>query len=272
MVHAWRSICKDVKWFNSHLGWKMKNCIMLSFWHSNWSSFGPLYNSLTRLYALSTQENGSLRDMWNFEQCGWDLHNRRPLREREASQWSNISANLPPAPIPKNNQLDCFIWKPNRNSSFIVQSAQFVSLASTFSSPTLDGPFSYHSWTYGNQRFLKNTKFSYGLLSHKGIFTNESIQHMLKNLCLNPNCCILYKNSSETTYHIFLHCSIVKSFWNKAKDLTESANNVDNLIALCNHICTIHVKFQKGLILFKLLMDITWTTWLDRNNKLFNNS
>ena len=90
--------------------------------------------------------------MWNFEQCGWNLYNRRLLREREASWGRNIiSANL--HSLLENNHLDCPIWKPNKNGYYTVQYAQSVFFASTSLFSSIRWDISIHE-----QMEIKNTQ------------------------------------------------------------------------------------------------------------------
>ena len=57
--------------------------------------------------------------MWNVNNQSWDIHSRRPLRDRKALQWRTIQSSLPP--LIDNLHKDQPTWKPSNDSSFAIK-------------------------------------------------------------------------------------------------------------------------------------------------------
>lgn len=97
-----------------------------------------------------------------------------------------------------------------------------------------------YRWSVSLQESLKikssqkNANSTFWIAAYKEIFTIETIQYRIKKHCLNPNWCILCKKSNETTDHMFLNCSFIKSLRRKAKECTGWEHIVDSFKALSN--------------------------------------
>ncbi|KAA0055411.1 LINE-1 retrotransposable element ORF2 protein [Cucumis melo var. makuwa] len=90
----WRAVTNCVIWFNNNISWKVNDGAAISFWLDNWNSKSPISLSTPRLYALSTNKNGSVNDFWNPILNDWDIHINRPLREHETQLWHDIKSSL----------------------------------------------------------------------------------------------------------------------------------------------------------------------------------
>ena len=231
----WRFICKFVDWLNSRMKWKVNNDNSLSFWHSNWSTKGVLSKSFPRLYAFSSKQNSYVREMQNVNNKTWDIHSRRPLRDREALQWRTIQSSLPP--LTDNIQKDEPIQIPSNDDSFLVKSVLQTN-APNARNPDIAASLK-KLW---KSQVPKKCKFFIWTATYNEIFTMEKIQRRLENLCLNPNQCVLCKKSNETTDHIFLLCPYSRNIWNTTKNQLNYDLIDDNLPVLINSICSNNIK------------------------------
>ena len=68
--------------------WKVNDEKFSSFRHHIWNTKVPLKNKASRLFFLSTMQNGNITDAWNEELEDWDIKSKRPLNDRENYEWS----------------------------------------------------------------------------------------------------------------------------------------------------------------------------------------
>lgn len=69
----------------------MKVFLFGNLWHEN----NPLNLYRPRLYALTTEKRSSIIKMWNATYANWNLFPRRPPRDFEIQQWSELTASFP---------------------------------------------------------------------------------------------------------------------------------------------------------------------------------
>ena len=151
------------------------------------------------------------------------------------------------------------IWKLNSNGIFSVH---FVNLAIKFPPALVE---SYPFMPIWKSKIPKKCKFFIWIAIYKGILTIETIQHRIRNICLNSNWCIMCKNNIETTYHLFLYYPSILSLRSNVKVHTGWINNLNNLRDNFKHICSINTKSLKVVIHINLPVATTWIIWLERN-------
>ena len=91
----WRSIIKGNDWFDSKVRSKINSADSLSFWHSNGCGNLSLSKKYARLYAISSKQQSSIKDMWDQNLNNWSLYPSRQLNKRELDYWQTIIASLP---------------------------------------------------------------------------------------------------------------------------------------------------------------------------------
>lgn len=102
--------------------------------------------------------------------------------------------------------------------------------------------------------------------------TLENLQKKMSNVCLNPNCCILYKANIGNRDHVFIHCNQAKELWGRFQAQTRQVIAGNNVKSFCLSLCQLNQISRKNVIFFNLGVVILWSLWLERNNRIFNNS
>lgn len=76
----------------------------------------------TQTFALSTKQNGTIKDLWNPNTLEWDINLIRNLRDQELQQWEKLRNTLP---VPEHNHgTNIPIWKLNSNGIFSIASVK----------------------------------------------------------------------------------------------------------------------------------------------------
>ncbi|TYK29578.1 LINE-1 retrotransposable element ORF2 protein [Cucumis melo var. makuwa] len=244
--------------------WKVNDGEDISFWLDNWNGNAPLSLVVPRLFALSTNKKGSVKDFWNPSSNDWHLHINRPLRDHEKNLWHNIKASLP-TPLP-NRGLPKPLWKLNSNNIFDTASVKKI-LSEAPVSPANFHPNLYK--TLWKVEFPKKCKFFIWTLIHGCINTADRLQKRLPNWALSPNWCYMCNKSQEDINHLFIHCPYSQQLWSKAKALLKWNRTPTDVQSLVQNICSLNIRNQKGLITFNTSAILLWKIWLERNNRIF---
>ncbi|KAL0559838.1 hypothetical protein IC582_000218 [Cucumis melo] len=202
----WKAVTECISWFYNNISWKVNDGDDISFWLDNWNGNAPLSLAVPRLFALSTNKKGSVKEFWNPSSNDWHLHINRPLRDHEENLWHNIKASLP-TPLPNRGHPKP-LWKLNSNNIFDTASVKRA-LAEVPISPANFHPNLYK--TLWKVEFPKKCKFFIWTLIHGCINTADRLQKRLPNWTLSPNWCYMCNKSQEDINHLFIHCPYSQS-------------------------------------------------------------
>ena len=172
------------------------------------------------LFALSTIQNGFVKDMWNCSILDWDFKPRRSLRNCEHhAQWNEIKRHFK---TPNDSRaIDYPTWKLNINGKFFVASVKkvFFSLNQR-DDINIDVNIFSQLW---KTKIPKKCRFFIWSLLHCCINTADILQRKVSTLNLSSNWCSLCKRHSEEIDHIFIDCHTAKILWNKLEGLQPRA-------------------------------------------------
>ncbi|KAA0039770.1 LINE-1 retrotransposable element ORF2 protein [Cucumis melo var. makuwa] len=262
----WFSICKGLEWFQRHVSWKIKNGRSFSFWHSHWHQNSPLSSHYPRLYALSTNKESSIRDMWNNTLMDWDLNPRRQLREWEHPLWAELKNSLNASFCENGN--DSPMWTLNSNGLYTV-----ASVKKTLQQPEQNLLDFQSQNTFKNlwkTSIPKKCIFFIWTLLYDSVNTAEQLMKRLPNLCSRPSWCVMCKRNDEDRIHLFILCPIAKSIWRSISSHLSSNVNCLSPKELCITMCSWKQKTKKNVILFNTYASALWNIWLERNARIFN--
>lgn len=162
----------------------------------------------------------------------WDIHPRRPLRDREQITWNDLKGSFI---IPNDSRgRDRPIWKRDSNGVFktsTVKEALFNQ--SNRLTPPLEADKYKKMW---KSHIPKKCKFFQWTLSHRSINTMENLQRKLPSHSLNLNWCILCQKHNENMDHIFIRCNTVFNIWSKVALEIDWHNNHNSVVSLCREM------------------------------------
>ena len=92
----WRNIIKGVDWYNAQIKWTVNNGENFSFWKGFWCEISPIYRYKPRLFALSTIQNGSIKDV-ELQHFGLGLQTKKTPSKlwTSAMEWNQATSQIP---------------------------------------------------------------------------------------------------------------------------------------------------------------------------------
>ncbi|TYK10356.1 LINE-1 retrotransposable element ORF2 protein [Cucumis melo var. makuwa] len=260
----WKNLSETHK---LHLvSWKIKNGRNFSFWHSHWHQNSPLSLHYPRLFALSTNQDNSIKDMWNTTLMDWDLKPRRQLRDWEHPLWAELKNSLN-ASFCENGR-DSPTWILNSDGFYSVASVKKALLQPDQGILALQNQNTFKNlW---KSSIPKKCKFFIWTLLYDSVNTADQLTKRMPNLCSRPSWCVMCKRNEEDRIHLFILCPIAKSIWNLISSHLKSNVNCLSPKDLCITMCSWKQKTKKNIILFNTYASALWNIWLERNARIFN--
>ena len=213
----WRHICANIlkhpvarNLLQTKIMRKVGNGAIALFWHEFWIGSGPLAKAFPRLFALSSQPNGTISSFgyWAGSSWTWNFQWKRDLRPRDEAELVGLQALLHTVCLSIDND-DTFIWCQSKRGEFSVKSF------------TRELSKSLH---HPDPCPANLKKLWCGLIPPRiEIFTwcallgkiNSRAKLMMLNI-LPPSdaCCIFCNSCIETSDHLLLHCEFAIEIWN----------------------------------------------------------
>lgn len=190
-----------------HIVWHINNGkdTLFLFWFHNWSPNGVLCKSVPRIFALISNPLLIVFEAWNRVLGIWEMHSQHPWLQREIEAWTSLT-----------NQ-----WHPPHNLSSNDVIKLMLSFDDLFNVKSLK--LHMHNIlpdnTYRNvgnmwsSLWPKKCKFFIWTIIHNGLNSMENRQARHPSLHLNPNWCVLCRNSMEIVEHMFINSSFSKTIW-----------------------------------------------------------
>jgi hypothetical protein len=274
----WKDICRiedcveGKKWLVENIRRRMNNGDSTLFWSQHWIGEASLEVMFPRLFSLSLQRQGTVRDM--FEENGiilhWNFNWRRRLFSWEEDLLNVLKVLLEQVRV--TEVADCWWWSQDPEGVFSVKSAYSVLCRDLFDEVGIDDSRKRvfeQIWT--SPAPSKIIAFSWQLL-HNRIPTRDNLRRCGVIGDDNLTACVFCSEVNESAIHLFLHCSFASRIW----------------VEICRWLgvtlvmpATLHCFFEyflsfarskKGRKGFGLVWHSTiWLIWKYRNDRIFNN-
>jgi hypothetical protein len=124
----WKDICaiedfvEGKKWLAESIRRRLNNGASMLFWSHQWIGNATLAVKFPRLFSLSLQREGVVRDMYevNGDNLQWSFNWRRRLFSWEEDQVSQLQVLLDQVRV--TEEVDCWWWYPDPEGAFSVKS------------------------------------------------------------------------------------------------------------------------------------------------------
>lgn len=177
--------------------------------------------------------------------------------QREKDLWSATTAGWPQPSFDLNG--DTIRWKLTTDGTFTVKS-----IKDCIRPPS---PQNYLSKFVGNlwsSLIPKKCKFFLWSILHNGINTMDKYQKRNPSLYLNPNWCVLCRNSSESAEHIFMTCSFSSVFWDQLQQEGITLHT-QTIQASLDFIFRQTTTNKPQILNSNLIAATLWSIWLELN-------
>jgi len=262
-----------MNWVNTELARKFNNGLDTYFWKSKWRGEVVLCNKYPRLFAISNQKEAKVGEIRVVSGNGldWLFTWRRRLFVWEEGLLANLLLDL--HGFVTSNGTDEWFWKLEDDGRFSV-SSMYKKLDMVAGMG--------NDWGSEKKRVFSQVWKSPAPLKVVALFRRSLLNriptrlNLVQRHALLPNSslrCVLCDLEEESTNHLFLHCNVACSVWEKVKVWFEiDFITPHNLFIhwLCwNAGMTANKVFQRGR---RLVWHTTmWVIWRARNNCIFNN-
>lgn len=237
------------------------------FWQDLWVGDSVLKSLFPRLFSISTNPLATIDSLgvWDGHIWHWLFTWRRSLRPRDLEE-RDAMLNLLKSVNLDLSMDDSFAWIPQKDGNFSVKSATFeIAKCSEFS----------------NQDIIRG--IWRGLVPHRvevfvwlSILGKINSRSKLASIGVIPpdqDICGLCQHHSETSSHLFLHCSwawALWTWWLKLWNLSwVPPSSLKEMFHQWHYIGG--TRFFKK-IWYASFFIIIWTLWKERNERIFNDS
>ena len=122
-----------------------------------------------------------------------------------------------------------------------------------------------------NSQVLFKVKSFVWLVAHKKININDLLQLRRPYKALSPDICKLCMKHGESTFHLFLHCSLTMGLWHRLFQLAKMDWVIPKSIS---DMMSINFKgfglFKRGIVLWQAAcIALIWVVWRERNVRIF---
>lgn len=241
----------------------------ISFWHGVWAGEKSLRDLFPRLYYISNNKEGKIKDMgyWDGGRWIWEIRWLREIREREQCKVEELLGLLRDI-SPTIDAPDRWRWLGSPSGCFSVRDAykKIVRSSCNLTTPSLPifrGACIWKSFAPFKAKIAAWRLVKDRLPTKTNLLKRNLISHYETECC----CC---KSDSESASHLFLDCPGTRSLWCKLvdwigtqwaapNDLADHFESFSNLLGRGKH------KARLG----SLWICTIWVLWKWRNAVLF---
>jgi hypothetical protein len=272
----WREIARirdgvgeiDGGWFEDRVSKVLGDGTSTLFWQDRWVGDVPLCRRFARLFDLSTNKFSTVAEMcalgWEVGGEAWSWRRRLWVWEEDMVEECRVFlAHV----LVQPNVSDRWQWDPDIHDGYTVRGAYHVLTSMT---PLHDDAAEHLVWH--KQVPLKVSIVAWRLLKDrlptKLNLQRRGIVQVADNLCIS-GC-----GNAESAVHLFLHCQVFGSLWNRIRSWIGVSGVDTNNIREHFHQFTHYLGLSKARRSFLQLLWLLciWLVWNERNNRLFNNS
>jgi hypothetical protein len=274
----WKDICAiencvaGKNWLLETIRRRMNNGAATLFWTHQWMGEASLAVLFPRLFSLSSQKDGTVKDM--YERVGdslqWRFNWRRRLFRWEEELVNELHTLLEQVRV--SEEEDCWWWLPDPDGVFSVKSCYLHLSKELFDESEIDGSLIQvleHIWS--SPAPSKIIAFSWQLL-HNRIPTRDNLMRCGIIRDANLSDCVVCEGVRESSTHLFLHCQYAAQIWGEIfKWLGVILVMPDSLQCFFEYFSGFarSNKARKG---FHLVWHTAlWLIWKVRNDVIFNN-
>ncbi|XP_020881656.1 uncharacterized protein LOC110228440 [Arabidopsis lyrata subsp. lyrata] len=256
----WRSLCKLRMCARPFLVCDIGSGITASFWHDNWTDYGPLIDLVgplgPRVTGLPT--NAVVRDALRGR--SWWISS-----SRSRNPVITLLRNLLPSP---ENMVDCeqddtYLWKPDQNAPSNRFSTAKTWLALNPISPIIP----WHKSVWFKDRIPKHA-FICWVVAWNRLPTRDRLRSW--NMVV-PSACVLCSSHDESRDHLFFRCAFSSGIWSyytRKANLTPPSQFMDCLIWLQTASRERNVSYIPKL----LFQASIYAIWRERNSRIHSDS
>ncbi|GAU40143.1 hypothetical protein TSUD_163120 [Trifolium subterraneum] len=273
----WKDICgidirEDGSWFARNMCRKLGNGNSTRFWLDRWIGSLPLSDQFPRLFSLSLNQQGMVREFRDVRggEDGWVMRWRRRLFVWEEELLQRLQ-DLLPVDVPWSEAEDRWSWRLEEDGSFSVSSMYWYlgsvfSQASSFNAQEL--------WVFG--KIWKSP-----VPSKVIAFTWKLLRNRIPTRCnlasrgiqlIGGLDCVHCVGREESGTHLFMFCDFAGQIWNaifRWLGLVLVIPPNFFLLFECFTGAAANKKIRKG---YALIWHTTiWMLWKSRNDIMFSN-
>lgn len=246
---------------------KVGNGRMALFGHDIWIGCDPLKSLYPILFSIAINRNASISSMgfWNGDKWIWTLAWSRELRVRDLIEQKSLLSLLKEAIISLSSH-DEFVWAHCKAGKFTVKSLSYE----------LDKEL-------GQNSQIMSAKVWRGLvpprieifvwLACHGKLNTKAKLAKLQIIPADQDLCPLCGGNSESVDHLFIHCPFSWKIWSWWLNIWHVAwvtpSSIKDLLSSWSPPCS-KPFFKK--VWWAILYIIIWSTWKERNERVFNNT
>jgi hypothetical protein len=274
----WKDICavdkfvESKNWLDESIIRSVNDGTTTSFWSQRWIGDKTLGEAFPRLYSISIQKEGAVRDMAEGMGVGleWNFLWRRSLFSWEVDLVSRLRDILRSVKLSAGP--DRWYWRVDPDGVFSVKSAYSYLIKEGLGSMEESlGDNKVFDQIWRSPAPSKIIAFSWQAL-HNRIPTRDNLA--LRGI-IRDNAsrnCVLCVDHLESMVHLLLHCDFAFKIW---MDIFRWLGVVVvipaslSILFECFSGCARNKKSRKG---FRLVWHTTiWQIWKSRNDAVFNN-
>jgi hypothetical protein len=216
---------------------------------------------LERLHNLGLHYLFHLKSPHSRNSLGesWVTSSSLNLDRELSAEWNSYTYHLNEAGIRLQERPDTLIWTGGDKSGVISVRNIYKALAEA-SWPTRDQTWHTQLWKWNC--LLKLKLFTW-LLTENKILVWDILQSRGWS---GPNRCILCKEDSETSHHLFVSCHFTRQVWHHVKASLNLAEQWlgPSTFSCFNSWCSRHQLYPS------LPATVCWNVWLTRNAAIFD--
>ncbi|GAU51627.1 hypothetical protein TSUD_140380 [Trifolium subterraneum] len=242
----WKDICSlDVvveskNWLVDSLERRVGNGISTSFWSTKWIGEAPLSVVFPRLFSLSNQKEGKVKDFGEFanERWNWSFACRRELFQREELLVAQLRVLLNPVTL--SLEEDRWRWRPDPEGLFSVKSSYNILVEELRVEEELEDEIAWN-------------------LEARGLILAD-----------RPWECMGCVGNVEVALHLFLHCPSAMLVWYEIFRWLGLVLVVPPSLFLLFEMMWGYARNEKTRKGYLMIWHTTlWSIWKVRNNAIF---
>ncbi|OVA11911.1 Reverse transcriptase zinc-binding domain [Macleaya cordata] len=259
----WKSIAAHAHIIFKNSAFKVGVGTNISFWFDVWCGHARLKDSFPSLYKLSRQKKESLATLISLQPSppSWNLIFSERIEDTGIGHLADLLFSIGAVPPLLSTVDDSRSWKLSPNGTFSVKSTY-----ESLSHPAVsDFPVKF-VW---NRHIPPKICFFVWSACLNKIPTIDTLRK--RGMCI-PNCCYLCGRNNESASHLLLHCNYSKEVWNLILPHSGWSWVFPESVEGVAHSWSFLAPHGTGRKIWPFIpFAIMWSTWLERNNRAFNN-
>lgn len=261
-AQANRSIIQD------HSFWEIRNRSQALFWEDAWQQAPRLDTPQFQTVKLNSQIQGNFRvnQYWNStgedpDWREWTIFNTNCIGDIQDT-YQTLNQILLKWKIRVTDENDKLRWGPKGNGEFSLKEARDMI--------EREGQPDIIPWTakvWDNLLWPKVRTFLWLLMQKKTL----TWENLLKKGFTGPSRCPMCLKEEETMNHLFNSCDWASQLWQWMEDMLETSDrNRDLIQETISNWRRNFSRIQRVESIWKCVPGfITWTTWKERNRRIF---